>query len=395
MAGALAALWLLASAAPLSYEAYLRAETQVRTPLLGEASQSPVVADLLIIPTLLLRATGKQAELVVSYEPALVLGHLTSDPTPELRQSGYLFGIWFPNRFTQMRLTGAATLGQFPFVALRGIVPGATSVEAGEFLYANAVLSAESSLGLRPLKVSADLGWTTNGPTSPPGMPLPGQVLVPSQNGPLAAVAVRGALGPRTGGSLKARANQLSFSTGQIASSLVLTTQVDHRFSPFVSMELGAGPALLRSSLRGQPPAPLEPMFAAAATVDVALPWARPGRAQSVLEARLLPYLDGLDGSAYPRAELQLKLDWRHTREARLTSELGFARAVTGGPARDHGEARVKVGYRWTFIRFVAMEASVNVSSTRHAVLGPAPLLQWFTAISLEAYQQRGRFELP
>lgn len=392
----LAAGWLLvASGVAVRYDAYLRTETQVRAPFVGERTQSLVVADLLLMPSVLLKVYDARRELHFSYEPAIVVREYLTRPAPELRHSAYLFGAWQVDRLLRLTLTETATYGHFPLESIGqpGAATGLAPFAPTSYLYNGLSLGAESTLGLRRFNMGGELFWFYNGSFGgPPAQPpQPGELRLLLQRGPILQASAYYRLTERVLLQVESRARHARFTNSRIANFAMLSPGLVLTASPLLQVRVEAGAALLQNQPKNEPFAPLESMLTGQLTFRGPVPVGRPHKLLSRLRARVVPFIDSLEGSTWPRAEADLQLEWSFHRSGTWRLELLGAQSLAAFPRRDNQELRGRVETQWSLSRDWALEAALQLSYSRHLLLPQGSVLQWYTSFALVGRKERGR----
>jgi hypothetical protein len=392
----LAAGWLLvASGVAVRYDAYVRTETQVRAPFVGERTQSLVVADLLLMPNVLLKVYDARKELHFSYEPAVVVREYLTRPAPELRHSAYLFGAWQVDRLLRLTLTENATYGHFPLESIgqAGAATGLAPFAPSSYLYTGTSLSAESNLGFKRLNMGAEVFWFFNGSFGgpPAQQPPPGELRLLLQRGPVVQTGTYYRFTERILLQLETRARHTRFTNNRIANFAHASPGLVYTASPLLQVRLEGGPALLQNQPKNQPFAPLETMLTGQLSIRAPVPVGRPHKLLARVSARVVPYIDSLEGTTWPRAEADVRLEWSFHRSGTWRLGLLGAQSLAEFPRRDNQELRARVETVWSLSREWGVEAALQLSWSRHLLLPQGSVFQWYTSFTLVGRKERGR----
>lgn len=394
----LAAGWLLvASGVAVRYDAYLRTETQVRAPFIGERTQGLVVADLLFMPSVLLKVYDARKELHFSYEPAFVVREYLTRPVPELRHSAYLYGAWQVDKLLSLTLMETATYGHFPLESIGqpGAASGLAPFAPSSYLYNGVSLSAASNLGHKRFNTFGEVFWFYNGSFGgPPGQPpQPGELRLLLQRGPIFQTGSYYRLTERVLVQLETRARHSRFTNNRIANFALASPGVVFNASPLLEVRVEGGPALLQNQPKNEPFAPLESMLTGQLSLRTPEPLLlRPNKLKlSRLSVRVVPFIDSLEGTTWPRAEAELKLEWTSHRFSTWRLELLGAQSLAVFPRSDNQELRAKVDWLWSLSRDWGVEAGLQLTWSRHLLLPQGSVFQWYTSFALVGRKERGR----
>jgi hypothetical protein len=401
---ALALGWLLVASAPaVKYKASARVESVVRTPLLTETSNIPVVTDLMLVPRLDGVLYTNLLEVKLVYEPQFLIRQSFKKPSLEILQSVYTRADYKIRRDLTLLGVHTTTFGSFPFenyggvgtIGLPATPVGATSRTDSAYVYTETAAGFWTSLGIKRLSVAGTLGWVINGLLEGPVRPLPrGSAAYPQQRYPeLRLQSFYGAT-RRDIFTLSLYVRDVAFSTGNHNSLLQFAPGLQHQFTPLVDLSVESGIAVGRAYPRRPDELPTHlAMPTLEATLKTPVPLGNHWPVKAKVRARYLPYMDPLTTKLIPRADVGLDLEWKGRREATVLGKLRYAHPLTAGVHRDDAEARAEVEAQWPLpaSRYLFVQGKGVYTWTKHVVIGSQPAVQWYTSVGLVVRYDRGR----
>lgn len=400
---ALALGWLLVASAPaVKYKASARIESVVRTPLLTEQANAPVLNDVVLAPRLDSVLYTNLLEVKFVYEPQFLLRQAFAAPSLELLQSVYTRADYKIRRDLTLLAVHTTTYGKFPFENYSAAsaltlpaVSSATSIfESGSaYIYSETAAGVWTSLGIKRLSVAGTLGWIVNGLLEPPVRPLHrGNAAYPQQRYPELRLEAYYNATARDMFTLLLYGKDVSYSTGNRDEVLQFAPGLTHQFSPLVDLSVAPGIAVGQVFPRLQSPYGLW-MPTLETTLNAPVPLGNHWPVKAKVRARYLPYMDPLTTQLVPRGDVGVDLEWKGRREAKVIGKLRYAHPLTPGIHRNDAEARVEVEalYPLPLSRYLYVQGKGQYIWMDHVVIANQPVVQWYTSVGLVVRYDRGR----
>lgn len=402
---ALALGWLLVASAPaIKYKASARVESVVRTPLLTEQANAPVLNDVLLAPRLDSVLYTNLLEVKLVYEPQFLVRQALVAPSLELLQSVYTRADYKIRRDLTLIAVHTTTYGKFPFenysgagaITLPEVASASSIFESGSaYIYTETAAGLWTSLGIKRLSIAGTLGWIVNGLLEPPTRPLHrGNAAYPQQRYPELRVQSYYSATARDLFTLSLYGKDVSFSTGNRDALLQFAPGLTHQFSPLVDLSVEPGIALGRVYPRRPDELPYGVwMPTLETTLNTPVPLGNHWPVKAKVRARYLPYMDPLTTQLIPRGDVGLDLEWKGRREAKIIGKLRYAHPLTPGIHRNDAEAKMEVEalYPLPLSRYLYVQGKGQYTWTDHVVIENQPVVQWYTSLGLVVRYDRGR----
>lgn len=402
---ALALGWLLVASAPaVKYKASARVESVVRTPLLTEQHNAPVLNDVVLAPRLESFLYTARLDVKFIYEPQFLIRQALVAPSLELLQSVYTRGDYKIRRDFTLLAVHTTTYGKFPFENYNGagastlpVVSSSSSIfESGSaYIYTETAAGFMTTLGIKRLAIAGTLGWVVNGLLDPPVRPLHrGNAAYPQQRYPELRVESYYNFTARDTLTTLLYGKDVSFSTGNRDSLLQFAPGLTHRFSPLVELSVAPGAAVGRVYPRRPDELPYGMLMPTLeTTLNAPVPLGNHWPVKAKVRARYLPYMDPLTTQLIPRGDVGLDLEWKGRREAKVLGKLNYAHPLTPGLHRNDAVAKVEVEalYPLPLSRYLYVQGKGQYTWTDHVVIANQPVVQWYTSVGLVVRYDRGR----
>lgn len=402
---ALALGWLLVASAPaVKYKASARVESVVRTPLLTEQHNAPVLNDVVLAPRLEGFLYTNRLDVKLIYEPQFLVRQAFAAPSLELLQSIYTRTDYKLRRDFTLIAVHTTTYGKFPFENYSGagastlpVVSSSSSIfESGSaYVYTETAAGFWTSLGIKRLSIAGTLGWIVNGLLEPPVRPLHrGNAAYPQQRYPELRVESYYSATARDTFTTLLYGKDVSFSTGNRDSLLQFAPGLTHEFSPLVNLSVAPGIAVGRVYPRRPDELPYGMVMPTVeTTLKTPVPLGNHWPVKATVRARYLPYMDPLTTQLVPRGDVGLDLEWKGRREAKILGKLRYAHPLTPGIHRNDAEAKVELEalYPLPLSRYLYVQGKGQYTWTDHVVIANQPVVQWYTSVGLVVRYDRGR----
>ncbi|HEX8433582.1 hypothetical protein [Archangium sp.] len=393
-------LLLVAAAPDIKYKASARVESIVRTPLLTELANSPVVTDVLAAPRLEGFLNTHLLDVKLIYEPQFLIRQTTTRPTLEILQSVYTTGTYKIRRDLSLLAVHTTTYGTFPFDTNGGggtgslpVLPGAKVSSA--YIYTETAAGFWTSLGIKRMAIAGTLGWVVNGLLDPPVRPARrGNAAYPQQRYPELRVQSFYGATRRDYLIVSLYGRDVSFSTGNRDSLLQLAPGLQHFFNPLVDLTVEPGLAFGREYPR-RPDRPVENVLVPTleTRLQAPVPLGNHWPVRATVRMRYLPYMDPLTAQLVERGDVGVDLVWKGRREAKVTGKLRYARTLT--PGIHSGDAEFKTEFEGLYplplSRYLYVQGKGQLTWTDHVVISSVPVVQWYTSVGLVVRYDRGR----